>query len=352
MRIPYNTGFAREIECLIGSQPSPLKNQLEQPERDNPASMMTAPRPAVSVIIPAYNCEAYIAETLDSVLGQTFGDLEVIVVDDGSTDRTPEIVTSCGAPVRLVTQANSGVCAARNRGIREAAGQYLCLMDHDDYWFPDKLALQVQEMERQPEVGLVYSTFAFWYPDTNGRFPVPASYRSGPEPSGLDEEFSGWIYHLLLLDCWVLTSSALIRAKVFEKCGIFDESLPYSEDWDLWLRMSREYPFAKLKKTLTLYRQHPRQGNLVEREIDYRTELLTRAVEKWGLCSPDNRCITRHQFRQTMARYHRDFGIRHLASGNLKLANRSFLKSWLTSPARLKSLAYIPAGLLGWRPKW
>ena len=98
---------------------------------------MADPKPTVSVIIPSYNCEAYIAETIGSVLDQTFRDLELIVVDDGSTDGTREIVASYGAPVRLLTQKNAGVCAARNYGIREALGQYICLMDHDDYWFPN-----------------------------------------------------------------------------------------------------------------------------------------------------------------------------------------------------------------------
>ena len=313
---------------------------------------MVHPKPTVSVIIPTYNCEIYIAETLNSVLHQTFQDLELIVVDDGSTDRTRQIVASYGASVRLVTQANSGVCAARNRGIQEAAGRYLCLMDHDDYWFPDKLALQLEQMIRHPEVGLVYSTFAWWNPDSEGVFPDPGNYKDDSSTSEIDEEFSGWIYHLLLLDCWVLTSSALIRAEVFDKCGTFDESLPYSEDWDLWLRISREFPFIKLTKSLTLYRQHPRQGNLITRNIDYRTELLARAVAKWGLCSPDGRCITRRQFSEAISRYHMEFGLRHLMAGNLRIANHSFLKSWLISPIRLKRLAYIPAGLLGWRPRW
>lgn len=308
--------------------------------------------PTVSVIIPSYNCELYIAETLESILDQTFRGIEIIVVDDGSTDKTRQIVASYGAPVRIITQSNAGVCAARNRGIREAAGQYICLMDHDDYWFPEKLALQLEQMHRHPEVGLVYSTFAWWNPDENGVFPAPANYRDETPGTAVDEEFSGWIYHLLLLDCWVLTSSALIRAEVFDKCGAFDESLPYSEDWDLWLRIAREYPFIKLKKPLTLYRQHPRQGNLIARNIDYRTELLSRAAARWGLCSPDGRCITRRQFKETISRYHMDFGIRHLVVGNMRIANHSFLKSWLISPARLKRLAYIPAGLLGWRPKW
>jgi len=313
---------------------------------------MSRVEPTVSVIIPSYNCERYIAETLESILDQTFKDIEIIVVDDGSTDKTRQIVTSYGEPVRLVTQTNAGVCAARNHGIREAAGQYVCLMDHDDYWLPDKLALQLEQMQRHPEVGLVYSTFAWWNPGENGAFPAPANYRDDSPGTAVDEEFSGWIYHLLLLDCWVLTSSALIRGEVFNKCGVFDESLPYSEDWDLWLRISREYPFIKLKKALTLYRQHPRQGNLIARNIDYRTELLSRAAARWGLCSPDGRCITRHQFKETISRYHVDFGFRHLVVGNTRIANHSFLKSWLISPARLKRLAYIPAGLLGWRPKW
>ena len=313
---------------------------------------MTRSKPTVSVIIPTYNCEAYIAETLNSVLNQTFQGLELIVVDDGSTDRTREIVASYSAPVRLISQTNSGVCAARNFGIREAKGQYICLMDHDDYWFPEKLALQVEEMSRDPETGLVYSTFIWWFPSAEGVFPNPDSFESASGSTGIDDEFSGWIYHLLLLDCWVLTSSALIRAEVFEKCGAFDESLPYSEDWDLWLRISQEYPFTKLKKPLTLYRQHPQQGNRMARSIDYRTELISKAAAKWGLCSRDGRCITKRQFRQNIARYHMEFGLNNLASGNLKVANRSFLKSWLKSPVKLKSLAYIPAALLGWRPKW
>jgi glycosyltransferase involved in cell wall biosynthesis len=313
---------------------------------------MSPVTPTVSVIIPSYNCELYIAETLESILNQTFKDVEIIVVDDGSTDKTRQLVTSYGTSVRLVTQTNAGVCAARTRGIREAAGQYVCLMDHDDYWLPDKLALQVEQMQRHPDAGLVYSTFAWWHPGLDGVFPNPRNYKDEPFGDVIDEEFSGWIYHLLLLDCWVLTSSALIRSEVFDKCGAFDESLPYSEDWDLWLRIAREYPFIKLKKALTLYRQHPRQGNLMARNIDYRTELLSRVVARWGLCSPDGRCITKRQFREAISRYHMEFGIRHLLAGNMRIANHSFLKSWLISPARLKRLAYIPAGLLGWRPKW
>jgi len=313
---------------------------------------MAEPKPTVSVIIPSYNCEAYIAETIGSVLDQTFGDLELIVVDDGSTDRTRDIVLSYGAPVRLLSQKNAGVCAARNYGIREARGEYLCLMDHDDYWFPDKLVLQLEQMQRHPEVGLVYSSFIWWHPGEDGAFPDHNTFDQASFSEGIDERFSGWIYHELLLDCWVLTSAALIRAEVFGKCGMYDESLPYSEDWDLWLRISQEYPFIKLKRPLTLYRQHPRQGNRVPRSIDYRTELLAKSAAKWGLCSRDGRCVAKRQFNRNIARYHSEYGLHNLSAGNLKAANRAFLKAWSRYPLNWKSLAFIPAALLGWRPKW
>lgn len=309
--------------------------------------------PLVSVIIPTYNCELYIAETLDSVLNQTFKDVEIIVVDDGSTDRTREIVAAYGQPVRLVAQSNAGVCTARNRGIREAAGRYVCLMDHDDYWFPDKLAEQVQMLRARPETGVVYSSFILWHRDSgSGKFPEPASFDLAAYPDGIDPEFSGWIYHQFLLDCWMLTSTAMFRREVFDSCGVFDVNLPYSEDWELWLRVSRAYPFIKLRRPTTLYRQHPQQGNRMARSTDYRTRLLEQAARQWGLCSRDGRCVTRSQFKRQLAIYHAEFGLGHLRAGNLRFAVPALFGAWLAQPLRLKYLAYVPAALAGWRPHW
>ena len=309
--------------------------------------------PIVSIIIPTFNCELYIAETIASVLGQSFKDIELIVVDDGSTDATREIVASFGGPVRLVTQSNAGVCVARNRGIREAAGKYICLMDHDDYWFAHKLARQVGLLERQPETGVVYSSFILWHRNAeDGQFPPPASFDLNAYPDDIDPEFSGWIYHQFLLDCWMLTSTAMFRAGIFEQCGVFDESLPYSEDWDLWLRISHSYPFVQLRRPTTLYRQHAHQGNRVNRPIDYRTRLLTQAVDKWGFCSRDGRCLPRDTFNRKLATYHAEFALGHLRAGNKKQAVSAFWKSWMTYPQNLKILAYVPATFMGWKPQW
>ena len=308
--------------------------------------------PKVSVVIPSYNCELYIAETINSVLNQSHKNIELIVVDDGSTDRTREIVASFGPQVRLIAQTNSGRCAARNLGIREAVGEYICLLDHDDYWFPDKLERQLAEFEQHPEAGGVYSSFILWQEDDDGQFQVPSSFDLSIYPDGINADLSGWIYHKFLIDIYMLTSAAIFRTEVFEKCGVYDESLPFSEDWELWLRIARQYPLIKLRRPTTLYRQHEEQGNRVMRDVDYRTELLLRTEKKWGRCSHDGRCVTRIQFLNQIAIYHADFALGHLKCGKRHIAIRSFIKAWLTYPLNLKYLAYVPAALLGWRPKW
>jgi hypothetical protein len=150
----------------------------------------------------------------------------------------------------------------------------------------------------------------------------------------------------------MLTSSAMFRREVFQKCGVFDVSLPYSEDWELWLRISREFPFLKLRRPTTLYRQHPQQGNRLARDVDYRTQLMTETAKKWGRCSRDGRCVSERQFKQRLARYHAEFGLGHLGEGNVRFAIPALFEAWCAQPTQLKYLAYIPAAALGWRPNW
>lgn len=306
--------------------------------------------PKVTVVIPSFNIERHIRQTLDSVLTQSHADIEVIVVDDGSSDRTVKIVRSYGDRVRLITQANRGVSVARNHGLRAARGEYVAFLDHDDFWFPDKIALQIAEFERDPELGLVCSWFKRWLPDENGLYPEPTQLRETRD--GLDPQNSGWTYTELMIDSWVLTSAALIRKTALERCGGFDEQLPYSEDWDLWLRLSRSYRFAMLNQTTTLYRQSPTQGSRTFREIDYRTRLLEGARDRWGLSDPVGRTLDVGVFRRRMARYHLEFGFSCLQAGRLRLAWAAFLRSWVRHPTSPKPAIYLTASLLGWRPRW
>lgn len=308
----------------------------------------------VSVVIPTWNCERYIAQTLDSVLAQSWKQLQVIVVDDGSSDRTPHIVAGYGDAVTLVTQRNQGVCVARNRGFEMSDGDFVCFLDHDDYWFAWKLERQVETFRRQPQVGVVFSGFALWLPGPDGH-PAPDTLAddgdAAADPLASDPDYSGWIYHQFLIDCWALTSTAMIRRELFAASGGFDASLAYSEDWDLWLRLSRSAPFVKLRSVSTLYRQHPEQGNRRLREIDYRTRLLEEAHARWGLASPDGRKIEPQVFRRNLARYHMQFGLHHLEHGARAVALRSFARAWLLHPGRLRYGALIGATLAGWRPR-
>jgi glycosyltransferase involved in cell wall biosynthesis len=304
----------------------------------------------ITVIIPSFNCERYIRQTLDSVLAQTHPDLEVLVIDDGSTDGTPAIIESYGEPVRLVLRKNGGVCRARNAGITMARGDFICLLDHDDYWYPDKLARQVQALCERPDAGVAYSTFRPWVVDPATRVhPSPSTIDPSASGDGIDDDFSGWIYHHLLMDCYVLTSTAMFRREVFERCGGFDESLPYSEDWDLWLRISRVYPFVKLRTTTTLYRFHASQGNRWVRPVDYRTQLLHAAVRRWGYASPDGRRASRWGFWRQLALYHRAYACTQLQAGHLGRGLQSLWAAWTCFPVQPKPLGMMGAALLGWR---
>lgn len=312
--------------------------------------------PSVSVIIPAFNCERYIFETIQSILEQSTKNFEVIVINDGSTDNTSHIAKSFGGVVRVIDQVNSGVCSARNHGLREAKGEFIAFVDHDDYWFPSKLAEQLAIFRENPKIDVVFSAFTWWYPSAeNGVFPSPSTFLQATTVQGNDPDFSGWIYHQMLLDSQILTSTALVRVSVVNNVGGFDESLPYSEDWDFWLRVSRQSQFFKLRKTTTLYRQHANQGSRVTRQIDYRTLLLEKAWKTWGLCSPDGRCVQSKRFKRQLAQYCTSFGVGHLRGGvgtNRLIAIRSFLHALTIDPTYWRSLAYLMAAAIGWRPKW
>jgi glycosyltransferase involved in cell wall biosynthesis len=308
----------------------------------------------VSVVIPTYNVERYIEQTLASVLCQSHRWLEVVAVDDGSRDDTCAIVRRIAAEdsrVRLVTQTNQGVSAARNRGLAESRGPFVCFLDHDDVWAPWKLTEQIAAFEREAQAGVVFTGFRNWYPH-GSVFPDPTSQLPALTESPLvNPAFSGWIYHQFLLDCWALTSTAMIRREVLERSGAFDETLPYSEDWDLWLRLAVEVPFVMLDAVSTLYRQHPEQGNRKLRAVDYRTRLLETFAARHGLASRDGRAITPGEFSRNIARYHMQFGLHHLEHGNRLIALDAFWRAWRRHPARLKYGALIAATLAGWRPR-
>jgi glycosyltransferase involved in cell wall biosynthesis len=203
--------------------------------------------PKVSVVIPAYNAMAYLPETLNSVLQQTFVDLEVLIINDGSTDDIVHWTSKITDPrVRLISQDNQGLPGARNTGIAHAQGEFIAFLDADDLWEKTKLEKQVDCFEKNPAAGLVYT----W----------TTLIDSLRQPIGITFNWSleGTVWEQMLVgDAVGNGSSAMVRRTCFATVGGFDSSLTAVEDWDMWIRIAANYPFAVVEEYLTFYRQHP-----------------------------------------------------------------------------------------------
>jgi glycosyltransferase involved in cell wall biosynthesis len=201
----------------------------------------------VSVIIPAYNAMQYLPETLDSVLLQTYTNYEIIIVNDGSSDSIVEWAPQYkDSRIRLITQVNQGVSAARNKGIENSTGEYIAFLDADDLWAPEYLEKQVNYLDNYPHVGVTYTWTKLIDEDGNSINRVFASHASG------------MIWKKLLGNDVISTgSSAVVRRQCVNKVGGFDIQLAHAEDLDFWLRIAKEYEFAVIKEPLVSYRQHP-----------------------------------------------------------------------------------------------
>ncbi len=204
----------------------------------------------VSVIIPTYGSAKYVCQAVDSALGQTHADLEVIVVDDGSTDDTRDRLERYGRRIRYIYQEHQGCSTARNEGIRSARGEYLVFLDADDIWLPQKLERQVAVLDQTPEVGLIYC-WAYFINSGGQRIAY-----NGREVLGNFETGSRVFEQLLFRNVIGPTSGVTIRKDCVAKVGIFDQSLPYAEDRDLWMRISLRYQVAVVPEPLVCYRPY------------------------------------------------------------------------------------------------
>ncbi|BAT54331.1 putative glycosyl transferase [Nostoc sp. NIES-3756] len=202
--------------------------------------------PKVSVVIPAYNAMKYLPATVESVLQQTFSDIEVLIINDGSTDNIIEWTAQITDPrVRVISQENKGLSGARNTGITNSCGEYIAFIDADDLWLPTKLEKQVKCLDDSPQAGLVY-TWTAWT-DESGK-PTGVIVASNVE---------GYVWEQMVVNDKISNgSSAMVRRICFDQVGLFDTELTSSEDRDMWIRLAAHYHFAVVKEPLTLYRRH------------------------------------------------------------------------------------------------
>lgn len=200
--------------------------------------------PLGSIIIPAFNSEKTIRETIDSVLNQSFDDFEIIVINDGSQDATLEVTASIvDSRLKIFSYSNAGVSASRNRGLSHACGDYIAFLDADDLWTPNKLECQLNALQEHPEAAVAYS-WTNWI-DASGKFLRPGGHITE----------NGNVYRQLLLRDFIESgSNPLIRKKALIKVGGFNEALSTAADWDMWLRLAAYYEFVAIPSPQILYR--------------------------------------------------------------------------------------------------
>lgn len=239
--------------------------------------------PMVSVVVPAYNCEAYIGDCIASILDQDHPRMEVLVVDDGSIDGTEAVVRSFGHQVRYFRQPNSGSAVARNRGLDEAHGELIAFCDSDDLWTPGRLAQQVDYLQSQQHYKAVCGAFCV----VDADFPLTGAAQFRPQgPAELDPARSGWAYHWLLRDSLYHLDALLVRRSALAAAR-FDPHFRRGQDFDFFLQLAQATPIAQLTAVYALYRQH---GGSITRQPhlrNYRVEVIEQAIARWGLGCAD-----------------------------------------------------------------
>ena len=282
--------------------------------------------PKVSVIIPTYNSAQFIVETLESVFAQTYKNYEVIVVDDGSTDNTKEVLKPYMSKIRYIYKENGGPASARNVGIKNARGEYIAFLDSDDLWLPEKLEKQVRYFEEHPQIYMVFAD----------------CIRFGEEVSNTPRNDTKYlISNDMFVNIWwyniVPTSTVMVRKSCFEKVGFFDEAkeLETTEDTEMWLRIARECEVGYLREVVTKYRV--RMSGYSRSNINRAYNSAKLVIDKyWG--DIKIRGYTRKFYDLKLHRHYLNYGLSLFSIGDSKGAHMKFKEALKYNPKSLKAL--------------
>jgi glycosyltransferase involved in cell wall biosynthesis len=280
--------------------------------------------PLVSVVIPTYNYGHYIREAIDSALAQTYPVHEIVVVNDGSTDNTTEILKSYGSRIRLCEQANGGPAKARNRGVQECRGELIAFLDADDAWLPRKIERQIEVLRELPEPRVVSTDL----------MPIDrASVRLSIETRSCRESEKSIVTLRDLLEfASVVPSSVMIAKDYFKKLGFFDETLAGTEDMEMWWRIASVAPIVKITERLTLYRVHTGSiSHNADGMLSNHIRLLDKAFS--SLAPLRQRP---HWRRIAEARMYREVAFMRFSSGDRAGALRDLLRSGCRWPCALR----------------
>lgn len=289
----------------------------------------------VSAVIPAYNYARFVCRAVDSVLAQTYPHLECIVVNDGSTDNTLEVLAPYGDRIRVITQKNAGLAAARNTGVKNARGEYIAFLDADDWWRPEKIAKQMELAEKRPELGAIGTTWERVDGDLKH-----LSTRVPPRPT--DDRATN-VRGIACRTIWLggSGSGVLARRDVFDEVGLFDESMRAAEDIDMWLRIARRYPIANVEELLTTLCWH---GTGTFRNAVLMEENQWKVYHKVTAAWPEIfDAKAKRKYRATILA---DAGGEYIGAGDAGMAMKKYLdslKEWPWHKLRWSKVAHLMA---------
>jgi glycosyltransferase involved in cell wall biosynthesis len=296
-------------------------------------------KPLISIIIPSYNSARFVLHAVQSALEQTYSPVEVIVVDDGSTDDTRERLVTREDRIRYVYQSNGGPSKARNRGINEAQGDLIAFLDADDQWLPDKLQKQWKSLQANPDTCLVHTDLYRLYEPSGA---IVHKYRDR-------KRFSGYCYNEFFWGNALLTSSVLVTRRCLEEIGKFDEEIGYAEDLDLWIRIARYFPLSYVVEPLVLYREHPTNASRNQRMM---LEGEYYALAKALRADPTlRRALGQDRVWHRMSELAFGAGYANVDAGDLHRARRYFRIALRYAPQSLKTWAFWASTFLAPGPR-
>lgn len=272
--LSFSSSF--KIDSLFIGQIAGDEVSLSPSKANSPRKESSSTPPTVSVILPTYNRGHLIVRAILSVLNQSYSDFELLIVDDGSTDQTQEVIARLDdSRIRYIRhKQNQGASAARNTGIKASLGRFLAFQDSDDEWLPNKLAQQVESLTQSPpKVGVVYSRF--WHIHGHRKSLIPSQMAKwvGWLPFK-GRNLAGDLYDSLLRGNFITPQATLVRKECFEKAGLFDERMPRFQDWELWLRIAKHYHFQYIDEPLVSLYFTPRSISANQRALAEAFELI------------------------------------------------------------------------------
>ena len=298
--------------------------------------------PVVSIVLPLYNGAAFVEETLASVAAQTFKDAELIVVDDGSTDNSADIVTRMCAEsssrllqsLTLLSQENQGVAAARNSGIDKARGKWIAFLDQDDLWLPEKLAVQMSTLRERPSARWHYSALVRFYGDGREK-----TKRNG------SQDRAETLRRLLSGELFIPPSAALVARQACEALGGFDSAFVPSDEWDFFLKLIERFEHVYSPECLVRFRSH--ETSTAKRQKRRIFEAQLKVLEKHAPATEE--AVPRSVIKQRRANILWHLGHECRRDGDIPAARAYYRKAFLSHPARVKLLAAVVRSCL---PTW